>query len=87
MNKETVECYVPEQNENKKQKVKKESWIKLRINLLKNDKQLLLIMLLHIVLIGLHVYEWKVGDIEYYWYLIAGGCALISLGIFFFGRK
>ena len=58
-----------------------------RIELLKNDKQLALIMLLHIVLIGLHVYEWKVGDIEYYWYLRAGGCALISLGIFFFGRK
>lgn len=87
MNKETVEYYVPEQNESKKQKVKKESWIKSRINLLKNDKQLLLIMLLHIVLIGLHVYEWKVGDIEYYWYLRAGGCGLISFCIFFFGRK
>lgn len=62
-------------------------WLRNRIELLKNDKQLALIMLLHIVLIGLHVYEWQVGDIEYYWYLRAGGCALISLGIFFFGRK
>ena len=62
-------------------------WLRNRIELLKNDKQLLLIMVLHIVLIGLHVYEWKVGDIEYYWYLRAGGCALISLGIFLFGRK
>ena len=62
-------------------------WLRNRIELLKNDKQLLLIMVLHIVLIGLHVYEWQVGDIEYYWYLRAGGCALISLGIFFFGRK
>lgn len=62
-------------------------WLKNRIELLKNDKQLLLIMVLHIVLIGLHVYEWKVGDIEYYWYLRAGGCGLIALGIFFFGRK
>jgi len=62
-------------------------WLRNRIELLKNDKQLALIMLLHIVLIGLHVYEWKVGDIEYYWYLRAGGCGLISLGIFFFGRK
>lgn len=62
-------------------------WFRNRIDLLKNDKQLLLIMLLHIVLIGLHVYEWKVGDIEYYWYLRAGGCGLIALGIFFFGRK
>ena len=62
-------------------------WFKNRIELLKNDKQLALIMLLHIVLIGLHVYEWQVGDIEYYWYLRAGGCGLIALGIFFFGRK
>lgn len=62
-------------------------YLRNRIELLKNDKQLALIMLLHIVLIGLHVYEWKVGDIEYYWYLRAGGCGLIALGIFFFGRK
>ena len=62
-------------------------WLRNRIELLKNDKQLALIMLLHIVLIGLHVYEWKVGDIEYYWYLRAGGCGLIALFIFLFGRK
>ena len=62
-------------------------WLRNRIELLKNDKQLLLIMVLHIVLIGLHVYEWQVGDIEYYWYLRAGVCGLIALGIFFFGRK
>ena len=62
-------------------------WLRNRIELLKNDKQLALIMLLHIVLIGLHVYEWQVGDIEYYWHLRAGGCGLIALGIFFFGRK
>ena len=62
-------------------------WFRNRIDLLKNDKQLALIMLLHIVLIGLHVYEWQVGDIEYYWYLRAGGCGLIALFIFLFGRK
>lgn len=62
-------------------------WLRSRIELLKNDKQLALIMLLHIVLIGLHVYEWQVGDIEYYWYLRAGGCGLIALFIFLFGRK
>ena len=62
-------------------------WFRNRIDLLKNDKQLLLIMLLHIVLIGLHVYEWKVGDIEYYWYLRAGGCGVIALFIFLCGRK
>jgi len=62
-------------------------WLRNRIELLKNDKQLTLIMLLHIVLIGLHVYEWQVGDIEYYWYLRAGGCGVIALFIFLFGRK
>lgn len=62
-------------------------WLRNRIELLKNDKQLTLIMLLHIILIGLHVYEWKVGDIEYYWYLRAGGCGVIALFIFLFGRK
>ena len=62
-------------------------WLRNRIELLKNDKQIALIMLLHIVLIGLHVYEWQVGDIEYYWYLRAGGCGVIALFIFLFGRK
>ena len=62
-------------------------YLRNRIELLKNDKQLALIMLLHIVLIGLHVYEWKVGDIEYYWYLRAGGCGLIALGIIHHSEK
>ena len=58
-----------------------------RINLLRNDKQLCIIFFLHLLLIGLHVYENYVGNIEYHWYLRAGGCGLIDLGIFFFGRK
>ena len=87
MNKETVECYVPEQNESKKQKVKKESWIKSRINLLKNDKELLEIMFWHSVLIGLHCWEYYKNGTQYYWYLRAGGCGIIALFIFFFGRK
>lgn len=62
-------------------------WLKSRIELLRNDKDLALIMLLHIVLIGLHVYENYVGSIEYHWHLRAGGCGLIALCIFFFGRK
>ena len=62
-------------------------WIKSRIELLYNDKELFKIFLLHILLIGLHVYENYVGDIEYHWYLRAGGCGLIALGIFLFGRK
>ena len=62
-------------------------YFKNRIELLKNDKELCLIFFLHLLLIGLHIYENYVGSIEYYWYLRAGGCGLISLGIFFFGRK
>ncbi len=61
--------------------------IKQRIGLLKNDRKLNLILRLHLLLIALHVYEWQVGNIEYFWYLRAGGCAVISLCIFLFGRK
>ena len=62
-------------------------WLKSKIELLYNDKELFKIFLLHILLIGLHVYENYVGNIEYHWYLRAGGCGLIALSIFFFGRK
>lgn len=62
-------------------------WLKNRIELLKNDKELAAILLLHLLLIALHVYENYVGNIEYHWYLRASGCGLISLSIFFFGRK
>ena len=62
-------------------------WLRSRFELLRNDKKLTLILLLHLVLIALHVYENYVGDIEYYWYLRASGCAVIALGIFLFGRK
>ena len=62
-------------------------WFRNRIELLKNDKELAMIFGLHILLIALHVYEDLVGNIEYHWYLRAGGCGLISLCIFLFGRK
>ena len=62
-------------------------YLKNRIELLRNDKELLTILFLHMLLIGLHVYENYVGNIEYHWYLRAGGCGLISFCIFFFGRK
>ena len=62
-------------------------WLKNRIELLKNDKELAVIMLLHLLLIALHVYENYVGNVEYHWYLRAGGCGLITLGIFSLGRK
>ena len=75
-----------------KEKPKKEkfSLIKFfaqRVELLRNDKKLSLIFFLHLLLIVLHVYENYVGNIEYHWYLRAGGCGLISFCIFFFGRK
>lgn len=62
-------------------------WFRNRIELLKNDKQLNMIMLLNIVLMCLHVYEWHVGDIEYYWSLRACLCGLVAIGIFFLGRN
>lgn len=75
-----------------KEKPKKEkfSLIKFfaqRVELLRNDKKLSLIFFLHLLLIVLHIYENYVGNIEYHWYLRAGGCGLISFCIFFFGRK
>ncbi len=60
---------------------------KQKIKLLKNDKDLLKIFLLHLLLIALHFYEYKTSSIEYHWYLRAGGCGIISLFIFLFGRK
>ena len=62
-------------------------WFLTRVELLKNDKELAVIFLLHLLLIALHVYENYVGNIEYHWHLRAGGCGLIALSIFSFGRK
>jgi hypothetical protein len=61
--------------------------LKQKASLLKNDKELFKIFLLHLLLIALHYYEFRTSKVEYHWYLRAGGCALISFGIFFFGRK
>ena len=61
-------------------------WLRNRIELLKNDNELCVIFFMHLLLIGLHVYENFVGSIEYHWYLRASGCGLISLFIFLFGR-
>lgn len=54
---------------------------------MKNDKELAKIFFMHLLLIVLHIYEEYIGTIEYHWYLRAGGCAVISLMIFMFGRK
>lgn len=62
-------------------------WLKSKYELLINDKSLTKIFLLHLLLIALHFYEYMTSDIEYYWYLRAGGCGVIAFCIFFFGRK
>ena len=61
--------------------------LKQKYLLLTNDNDLLHIFLLHLLLIALHFYEYKTNCIEYHWYLRAGGCGVISLFIFLFGRK
>lgn len=81
---------IKEEGKEEKPKKEKFSLIKFfaqRVELLRNDKKLSLIFFLHLLLIALHVYEDYVGNIEYHWYLRAGGCGLISFCIFFFGRK
>lgn len=81
---------IKEEGKEEKPKKEKFSLIKFfaqRVELLRNDKKLSLIFFLHLLLIALHVYENYVGNIEYHWYLRAGGCGLISFCIFFFGRK
>lgn len=62
------------------------NFLKNKIELLKNDKELAKLFLLHLLLIALHIYENYVGTIEYHWYLRAGGCGLIALSILFFER-
>ena len=61
-------------------------WIKNRIKLLKNDTELAKLLFCHLLLIVLHYFEYRTTDVQYFWYLRAGGCALISVLIFFFGR-
>ena len=60
--------------------------LKQRYFLLVNDRNLLIIFLLHLLLIVCHVSHNYISDIQYHWYLRAGGCGLIALLIFFFGR-
>lgn len=62
-------------------------WFKNRIDLLKNDKELAIICLFHLLLLALHVFDNYIGTVKYYWYIRASGCGLISLCIFLFGRK
>jgi len=61
-------------------------WIKNRIKLLRNDTELAKLLFCHLLLIVLHYFEYRTTDVQYFWYLRAGGCALISVLIFFLGR-
>lgn len=61
-------------------------WIKNRIKLLKNDTELAKLLFCHLLLIVLHYFEYRTTDVQYFWYLRAGGCALIAVLIFFIGR-
>lgn len=76
-----------EEEKPKKQKFSLIKYFKQRVLLLKNDKELLEIMFWHIVLIGLHCWEYFKNGTEYYWYLRAAGCGIIALFILLFGRK
>lgn len=62
-------------------------WIKNRIKLLRNDKELAKLFFCHLLLIVLHYFEYRTTEVQYFWYLRAGGCALISILIFFIGRN
>lgn len=57
-----------------------------KVELLKNDKILLMIFLLHIVLTVCHICHSFLSDIQYHAYMRAGCCLLIAILIFFFGR-
>jgi len=62
-------------------------WFKSRIENLKEEKYLGRILVIHFVLILLHFMTTEQYDIHYYADLRVGGCALIILVSFLFGRK
>lgn len=61
--------------------------LKQRCLLLKNDRLLLMILLLHLVLAVCHIYHSFISPTHYHIYLRFGGCLLIAALIFLFGRK
>ncbi len=61
--------------------------LKQRFELLRHDKPLAMILLLHILLCGCHIYHSLISPTHYNIYLRAGGCLLIAVMIFFGGRK
>ena len=62
-------------------------WFKRRIESLREEKYLGRILVIHFVLILLHIMTTKQYDIHYHADLRVGGCALIILVSFIFGRK
>ena len=61
--------------------------LKQKYELLKNDRILSMIFLLHLILAMCHLYHSFISPTRYHIYLRAGGCLLIAVLIFIFGRK
>lgn len=61
--------------------------LKQKYALVKNDKFLAMILILHLILVVCHVCHSFMSDIQYYAYARGCGCLVIAAFIFFFGRK
>ena len=61
--------------------------LKQRYQLLKHDRILAMILLLHLMLALCHIYHSFLSPTHYHIYLRAGGCLTVALLIFLFGRK
>lgn len=61
--------------------------LKQRYQLLKHDRILAMILLLHLMLALCHIYHSFLSPTHYHIYLRAGGCLAVALLIFLFGRK
>ena len=62
------------------------SRLKSRIISLKNDKTMLIILSLHLLLAACHLYQYYLSPVMYHAELRIAGCCLIALLIFFFDR-
>lgn len=61
--------------------------LKQRIDLLRNDKILSMLFILHLILAVCHIYHSFISPTHYHIYLRAGGCLVIAILIFLLGRK
>ena len=63
------------------------NYFRQRIKLLKNDEFLIKILILHLLLLVFHICYSFYATTQYQSYIRAGNCFVISILIFFFGRK